>query len=191
MTNWIEKNIEKESKIMDLGCGNGHFLRELCQMGYKNLMGIDYSANAVYLARKLTNSPLNISYETIDILKNKNQIMENEQEEDLKNEQEMKRENKFSFFDLFCDKGTFDALTLKPELPKNEIIKGYKKFICNNSISKTSILFITSCNWTLDELKVELNPEFELIESLPCPNVFKYGNSQGTTVTTALFKIKI
>ncbi len=52
---WIKKsNIPKDSKIIDLGCGNGYTCCQLAEEGFLNLTGIDYSENAIKLAEKLS-----------------------------------------------------------------------------------------------------------------------------------------
>ena len=53
MVRWIEKNIDPESKIIDLGCGNGMMSIELYEAGFHNVDGVDYSENAIDLAKKL------------------------------------------------------------------------------------------------------------------------------------------
>ena len=54
MVRWLEKNLENpNSKIIDLGCGNGVLSIELYEAGFRNVHGVDYSANAIELARKL------------------------------------------------------------------------------------------------------------------------------------------
>lgn len=41
----------KELRILDYGCGNGEFLKELCAEGYNNGTGYDFDPNAVNAAR--------------------------------------------------------------------------------------------------------------------------------------------
>lgn len=52
---WMNKNekITKSSKIIDLGCGNGLFLIELANDEYKDLTGVDYSEEAIALAKEI------------------------------------------------------------------------------------------------------------------------------------------
>ena len=42
---------EKSSSFIDVGCGNGATLVDLAKMGYENLVGTDYSDNAIEVAR--------------------------------------------------------------------------------------------------------------------------------------------
>lgn len=39
--------VQKDSRILDLGCGYGRTLNELCQAGYRNLIGIDFSEGMI------------------------------------------------------------------------------------------------------------------------------------------------
>ena len=53
MVRWLEKNVDADSQIIDLGCGNGLMCLELHEAGFKNVCGVDYSAHAIELAKKL------------------------------------------------------------------------------------------------------------------------------------------
>src|SRR5947209_270282 len=49
--NWVLVNApSKNSRILDLGCGNGHILLELATHNFNYLTGIDYSPHAIQLA---------------------------------------------------------------------------------------------------------------------------------------------
>jgi 2-polyprenyl-3-methyl-5-hydroxy-6-metoxy-1,4-benzoquinol methylase len=48
----VASYIDKDLKILDLGCGPGQFARMLFDMGLKNYRGIDFSAEAIRLAKK-------------------------------------------------------------------------------------------------------------------------------------------
>jgi ubiquinone/menaquinone biosynthesis C-methylase UbiE len=45
-------NLPKESKIIDIGGGDSHFVDALLEKGYRNLTVLDISANAIARARK-------------------------------------------------------------------------------------------------------------------------------------------
>ncbi len=45
-------NIAKDAKILDIGCASATFLLELKELGYTNLYALDYSAEAIALAKK-------------------------------------------------------------------------------------------------------------------------------------------
>ena len=53
MIRWLEKNVETSSHIIDLGCGNGVMSLEMYDVGFKNVLGVDYSSHAIDLAEKL------------------------------------------------------------------------------------------------------------------------------------------
>lgn len=44
--------VDKDAKILDLGCGQGHYIYVLQEMGYKNVIGVDYSAANVEFGKK-------------------------------------------------------------------------------------------------------------------------------------------
>ena len=53
MIRWLEKNVDTSSQIIDLGCGNGVMSLEMYDVGFKNVLGVDYSSHAIDLAKKL------------------------------------------------------------------------------------------------------------------------------------------
>ena len=55
-------------------------------------------------------------------------------------------------------------------------------------LKESGYLFITSCNWTGDELKVHFQNYFTFVEKLPTPS-FSFGGKTGSTVSTLLFKV--
>ncbi len=50
--NWIDLNIKKESKILDLGCGPGLYATKLAERGHK-IVGVDLSSNSIEYAKKI------------------------------------------------------------------------------------------------------------------------------------------
>ena len=42
MVDWIEENVEKNKKIVDIGSGNGHLVFSLLELGFTNAFGVDY-----------------------------------------------------------------------------------------------------------------------------------------------------
>lgn len=44
---------EKDTKILDIGCGNGGFVYFLNSLGYRNAHGIDFSPEQIEIAKKL------------------------------------------------------------------------------------------------------------------------------------------
>ena len=47
--------VDKETKILDAGCGSGQFASMLYDLGYKNVTGVDFSKEAINIAK--TKSP--------------------------------------------------------------------------------------------------------------------------------------
>lgn len=152
------------------GSGNGMMLVELYREGYRNLTGIDYSANAIALAKQIaTDQNMNITYEMLDLLQN-NEIT-----------------HKFgaNTFDVVHDKGTYDAISLHPDNPaakRAQYIENLFKLTTNNGL-----LILSSCNWTEAELCSSLHGKFQLYKTIPTPT-FKFGGSVGSVVTQIVFK---
>lgn len=58
---------DKDSKILELGCGMGRFLLMLSKYGYKNILGIDIDSSQVEIAKKYN---LNVLlYDALEFLK--------------------------------------------------------------------------------------------------------------------------
>jgi len=49
---WIEKKLKKESRILDIGCSNGAFLKALNNKGYKEVYGIDIQKEIIEFTTK-------------------------------------------------------------------------------------------------------------------------------------------
>ena len=59
----IEKYVSKNSKILDLGCGTGRTTINLYKLGYKNIIGLDYSEKLIECAKRYCiNNNLNINF---------------------------------------------------------------------------------------------------------------------------------
>nr|CAI5867654.1 unnamed protein product [Callosobruchus analis] len=161
---WICRTpeIEKDSSIIDLGCGNGMFLIELSNEGYSNLIGVDYSEKAVELSRKIANEKgCNITFKRADIL------------EGLK-----------VTFKVVHDKGTYDAISLSENAKDNR-----QKYIVNvqNMMNEDSFFIITSCNWTQGELMEHFKEHFQIHQVISTPT-FKFGGKEGSIVSICVFK---
>lgn len=48
----FSKYVNKESRILDVGCGYGRTLDELYRKGFRNLIGIDFSRGMIERGRK-------------------------------------------------------------------------------------------------------------------------------------------
>ncbi|KAK0080576.1 hypothetical protein PV325_013736 [Microctonus aethiopoides] len=165
-------NLEKDDKIIDLGCGNGWTLLQLAKNGFNNLLGVDYSPKAIELARSVLkdngiNSPT-IQIKVLDIL-NIND------DETLMN------------FKLIHDKGTYDAISLNPDNRQEQRAK-YTKNV-HKLLLTNGYLVISSCNWTQDELINHFKSGFEVLCTLQTPTM-KFGGKTGQSVTNIIFTKK-
>ena len=103
-------------------------------------------------------------------------------------------------FDFVIDKGTFDAITLSEdanEADRKSLVasitakfkSSLRKALYDPSSPTVSKQFIiTSCNWTVEELKLLFGPEFEAVDEVVHPS-FTFGGRQGQTVTTLIFSL--
>ncbi|XP_053955895.1 EEF1A lysine methyltransferase 2 [Anastrepha ludens] len=172
VVNWILKqdNISTDVKIVDVGCGNGMILIELAREGYTDLLGVDYSQNAIELAREIAkDQELNIRYKVADLLNTEVCLQE------------------IGTFGIVHDKGTYDAISLCPDNPK-EKREAYLRTI-QKIMDKNSVFIITSCNWTEDELLISFGDMFLKKCTIPTPS-FKFGGKVGSVVTSIVFTKK-
>ncbi|CAH0757677.1 unnamed protein product [Diatraea saccharalis] len=164
---WICKcNIDKNSPIIDLGCGNGYTLIELAKEGYRNLLGVDYCNEAVELAERIskTDFPF-IKYKVFDITQGSVD----------------KLGCKFS---LVHDKGTYDAIGLNPDKPRENRMKYIDQVY--EMMENNALFIITSCNWTEQELIKQFSEKLKLKCVIPTPQ-FKFGGKVGSVVSSVVF----
>ncbi len=176
---WIKKNNNSSNmKILDLGCGNGHFTLKLIEAGCTQVSALDYSEKAVQLAKKLTGLPSNtdriFQADILDPFTIPQKYCEH--------------------FDLVVDKGTFDAISLNPDfcgmekVSKTEIIADAFKSTLKILLTGDSLFMITSCNWTRPELETIFAPEFKAISEVEHTK-FVFGGKSGQDVSTVIFKL--
>ncbi|KAH8412418.1 hypothetical protein KR009_001845 [Drosophila setifemur] len=168
---WLLKQdqIDKRAaRVLDLGCGNGMFLVGLAQEGYSRLTGTDYSPKAIELAQAIAkDNGLDITYKVADLTQPQNDL---------------------GTFDVVHDKGTYDAVSLCPENPKEKralYLATLEKLLA----SSDSLFVITSCNWTEDELMLCFGDKLVKLATIPTPT-FKFGGKIGSVVTSVVFKKK-
>ncbi|XP_055701603.1 EEF1A lysine methyltransferase 2 [Phlebotomus papatasi] len=169
---WIKNSsgLSQEKRILDIGCGNGMMLVELAKEGFQNLLGVDYSQQAIDLARSIAKdqklNSMRIEYQPLDIL-----VTE--------------EVDKLGKFGITHDKGTYDAICMCPENPTTK----REKYLENiyNLTEDGGFFIITSCNWTEDELKETFSKKFQLKLVLPTAT-FKFGGKIGNVVTTIVFQ---
>jgi SAM-dependent methyltransferase len=163
MVDWIEENVEKNKKIVDIGSGNGHLVFSLLELGFTNAFGVDYSENSIKLSNSIAQSRnIEAKFMLMDIL-------------------DPMQTGAIAPVDVFLDKGTFDAISLAPasegEHPANIYVKAVY-----NAMDEFGILLITSCNWTESEL-LQRFQQFRVKDRIKYPT-FQFGGKTGQKVTT-------
>ncbi|KAL7737923.1 hypothetical protein ACLKA6_006293 [Drosophila palustris] len=170
IVDWLlkQESIDKQTaRVIDLGCGNGMFLIALGNEGFTQLTGVDYSPKAIELAKDIAkDQSLNVEYDVADLT----------QSED----------SKLGTFNIVHDKGTYDAVSLCPDNPK-EKRTNYLATVSKLLQDEHSLFIITSCNWTEDELITSFEDLFVKHCSIPTPT-FKFGGKVGNVVTSVVFK---
>ncbi|KAM9803884.1 EEF1A lysine methyltransferase 2 [Neosynchiropus ocellatus] len=164
---WMEKGkIPKNASILDIGTGNGAFLVELANHGFRNLTGIDYSPASVELARNVLQAEglLDVSVKEVDFLNCQGAL---------------------KGFDVCIDKGTFDAVSLNPD----HTVDHRKLYVqaLRDALTADGLFSITSCNWTKDQLLEQFSEGFEFVEELPTPT-FQFGGKTGSSVAALIFR---
>ncbi|KAJ1959147.1 Protein-lysine N-methyltransferase efm4 [Dipsacomyces acuminosporus] len=183
MTCWVLENVEDTgARILDVGCGNGHLLLGLADDGYTNLTGTDYSPQAIELAKRIAQRRLfDITYLVQDFL----------------DPREVAAVAGDAKFDLVLDKGTYDAICLKPKDKQDSsdennarvdqnAIDMYPQSVAN-SLGDRGIFLITSCNWTEQELIDRFEPYLKFADRIKHRS-FQFGGIVGQTVVTVAFK---
>ncbi|KAF9162132.1 hypothetical protein DFQ26_003845 [Actinomortierella ambigua] len=215
MVDWVEEHYEDEKEtcsVLDLGCGNGHLLLDLAELGFEDLTGIDYSPSAIRLANSIAkDKELDgvIRYAAVDFLAEKETLEWSRQGADG----EPKK------FKVLLDKGTYDAISLhqkkdaasKDQQPQSQlkgeaVTKEEDKHLAENDDSTEDLadryprrvaammqddgrLLITSCNWTQEELIRRFAHVFEYDSYIRYPT-FKFGGVVGQTISSVIFKKK-
>ncbi|XP_056148108.1 EEF1A lysine methyltransferase 2 [Lampris incognitus] len=164
---WLDNaKIPENAAILDIGTGNGVLLVELAKHGYTNLMGIDYSAASVGLARSVLQAEdlTNVTLKEMDFLRCSGEL---------------------KGFDVCLDKGTFDAISLNPD-DRHKSKACYVQAL-RHALKKNGYFIITSCNWTKEQLLQRFSEGFEFVQELPTPS-FQFGGKTGSSVTALIFK---
>lgn len=165
---WLTSSplVSKCDSVIDLGCGNAVLLIHLEKQGFTTLTGVDYSEEAIQLAK---------------LIKEKEKLTNIE----LKVQDLLSKDITPNVYNIAVDKGTYDAISLNPEDPAPK----RKAYISNvHSMLKPDGLFIlTSCNWTQAELLDHLGSYFNHLESIAAPQ-FSFGGKVGSTVTTLILR---
>ncbi|KAF9581371.1 hypothetical protein BGW38_001635 [Lunasporangiospora selenospora] len=121
MVDWVEENYEDSKEtcsVLDLGCGNGHLLLDLAELGFEDLTGIDYSPAAIRLAqavaegREVDNV---IRYVAVDFLAD----VETEESQEWRQSSSEESTTELKKFKVMLDKGTYDAISLHQKKKKD------------------------------------------------------------------------
>lgn len=162
--------------FLDLGTGNGHLLFELLQE-LKDVdksftfHGIDYSAESIEFAKNIANTKfpdVSFKFDQVDLLSDT---------PFLKNK-----------FDVLLDKGTLDAIALNQDLVDGKRGMDIYAIQVSKMMEKGSILLVTSCNFTENELVkiITSGTELKKWDQIQYPS-FQFGGVQGSTVVSIAF----
>ena len=159
--------LDSETTFLDLGTGNGEMLFLLREEGgfTGKMLGVDYSANSVELARGVADARHlsdRITFEIWDILGNTTGP---------------------GAFDVVLDKGTFDAVCLSGRINVEEMyVRNVEKLV-----RKGGLLLVTSCNWTELELRNWFESEvLSYCGKIQYP-VFQFGGQTGQSISSICF----
>ncbi|KAI5958249.1 EFM4 [Candida theae] len=171
-----EGELADYTSFLDLGTGNGHLLFELSQelqdvdkdFTYHE---IDYSAESIEFAtniasKKFPNS--SFKFDQVDLLSD-TPFLENK-------------------FDVLLDKGTLDAIALNQELSDGKRGMDIYASQVSKMMREGSILLVTSCNFTENELVkiITSGTELRKWDQIQYPS-FQFGGVQGSTVVSVAF----
>lgn len=173
-------------------------LRE--QGGFRGrMLGVDYSAASVALARKIAERK-EVEAEV------RQQEDEEEEAEEEEGERGLARGVEFrvwdilkdaelgEVFDVVLDKGTFDAVSLSDEMNKagRRVCEGYRERVERLVKGPGGLLVVTSCNWTEEELRGWFEVEGGQLEfegRIEYPR-FSFGGQTGQSVSSVCFRRK-
>jgi SAM-dependent methyltransferase len=167
---WIvgecKEEITGDWKVLDVGAGAGNFLFELAKlMPRAKFVGVDYSLQAVQLAKEIANDREFIEFYRADATCGLDEAVGNRK------------------FNLVNDKGTLDVIILNG----NDKVDAYFQQLVK-VVEKNGFLCITSCNHTQQELhNLCKSKGFELVSNRTYP-VFQFGGNSGSQIATVLFK---
>lgn len=178
---------KSELSFLDIGTGNGHLLFQLhedlqeeLEQPEKQLFkfhGIDYSPDSITFAKDIAATKYkenrNFTFDQVDLLSPTELFLESQK------------------FDILLDKGTLDAIALNQD-PLVEF--NNKRGMCVYAqqvvkMMKTdSVLLITSCNFTEQELVtlVTQDTDLKVWDKIKYPN-FSFGGVDGSTVVSIAF----
>lgn len=146
-----------------------------------DMVGVDYSSTSVQLARRVAAQRHDLrrlpQFEQWDILT------------DPPDPDWLK-----DGFDVILDKGTFDAISLMQRQGSQHPCEIYRSKV-TPLMKPGAFLFVTSCNWTKDELISWLTPpenggELRFYDEAAYPT-FTFGGKEGQSVVTVICRRSI
>jgi len=186
MVKWALEHVppSRNASILEVGSGNGTLLFALADADYDPslLCGIDYSADAVNLARAIaTTSDTGdaITFAECDFLTTDPPRLQHmpptEQPPDI--------------WDLLLDKGTFDAIALAEKDEDGKSPAARYPARVGRLLKPGASFLITSCNFTEDELRASFEtPETGLVyHSRIQHKTFTFGGKSGSPVSSVAF----
>jgi len=177
----ISTDLTGSPSILEIGCGNGTLLFAVHEAGYnpEKIHGIDYSENAISLAKSIASKNGAEDVTSIRF------TVHNFLTEDLPRDDEIS-----AGWDLILDKGTFDAISLGKKDENGHAPHWQYPQRLSALMKPGGRFLITSCNFTEDELKsVFLVPEAGLTyHSRVKHPTFTFGGKSGSIVVTLAFE---
>lgn len=95
-------------------------------------------------------------------------------------------QNDNTTYDVCLDKGTFDAISLCPDISQKDAREKYFTNVVKLLKSEESIFIVTSCNWTTSELISIAKNYLKASETIPTPS-FMFGGKAGNVVSIVVF----
>ncbi|KAL4399567.1 Protein-lysine N-methyltransferase Efm4 [Malassezia pachydermatis] len=195
LAEWMQdEHLQSSPYVLDLGTGNGHLLFALLEaqqeedieegtLDATRMLGVDYSPASIQLAQAI-GQKRGPEYESVRF-----------EEADLRDDACVKRlrekANHKQGWDIVCDKGTI-ALSSQPihdKLPVDLYVEAVQELTKSpTGDHRGGLFFITSCNFTEQELTAKFGPAgFEVEHVVPTPS-FTFGGQKGAVVTTIAFR---
>lgn len=177
--------LEKTS-FLDLGTGNGNMLFLLRDQArfHGRMVGVDYSAQSVMLARNIAARKglrAEVVFERWD-------VMRQEPGQWARGRNGGEEEEGFG---VVLDKGTFDAISMSEEVDGGgrRVCEGYKRRV-EGLVRRGGYLLVTSCNWTEAELRGWFEGgELEFYGRIRYPS-FAFGGETGQSISSVCFRRK-
>lgn len=180
--------LDSSLKIVDLGTGNGHFLFELFETISEEVPeanldyhGVDYSPESIEFAQLIASKNFpdeQFTFEEVDFISKECPYLDENKEK----------------FDIIFDKGTLDAIALN-----NDPVDGFGAKIgtevypiqVSRLMHKDSLLIITSCNFTEEELIKVITENgsnsLAVWKKIQYPS-FQFGGVKGSTICSIAFR---